>query len=95
MANIVEVQFTIFINIDNTGAPMDECHYGYRIFDDYDADYNNTFESVADMLEAGLTPEGIFDYISEHHDIFSDDIWTRGVMLNNQYLPPPHEEGFT
>ena len=95
MANIVEVQFTIFINIDSHGTPMDECHYGYRIFDDYDADYNNTFQSLADMLEAGLTPEGIFNYINEHHDRFSDDIWTRGVMLNNQYLPPPCEEALS
>ena len=67
MANIVEIQFTAFQNLDNSGAHVGESHLGYRIFDDYDADYNNTFDSIDAMKAAGLTPEGIFEYIDQKH----------------------------
>lgn len=89
MANIVEVQFTAFQNLDSIGAPVGERYLGYRIYDDYDADYNNTFDSIDEMEAAGLTPEGIFDYIDQKHDKFSETIWERGVMLNDQYIAPP------
>ena len=92
MANIVEVQFTAFQNLDSSGAPVGESHLGYRIFDNYDADYNNTFDSIDEMESAGLTPEGIFEYIDQKHDKFSEIAWERGVMLNNQYIAPPKEE---
>lgn len=95
MANLVEVQFTSFQNLDDTGQPVGEANYGYRIFDDYDADYNNAFDSVQEMIAAGLTPEGIFDYIDQMHDKFSDVIWERGVMLNDRYIAPPTQADTT
>lgn len=92
MANIVEVQFTSFQNLDSDGKPVGNKHLGYRIFDDYDAEYNNTFDSLEEMKAAGLTAEGIFGYIDAKHDKFSETVWERGVMFNDQYLPPPAEE---
>lgn len=92
MANLVGIQFTAFQNLDNSGAHVGESHLGYRIFDDYDADYNNTFDSIDAMKAAGLTPEGIFEYIDQKHDKFSETAWKRGVMLNDQYIAPPKEE---
>lgn len=89
MANIVEVQFTAFQNLNDSGEAIGERCLGYRIFDDYDADYNNTFDSIDEMIAAGLTPEGIFDYIDAKHDQFSETIWERGVMLNDRYIAPP------
>lgn len=89
MANIVEVQFTAFQNLNSSGAPIGERYLGYRIYDEYDADYNNTFDSIDAMEAAGLTPEGVFDYIDQKHDKFSDTIWERGVILNDQYIAPP------
>lgn len=92
MANIVEVQFTAFQNLNSDGKPVGSAHLGYRIFDDYDADYNNTFDSIETMKNAGLTPEGIFEYIDAKHDKFSETLWERGVILNDQYLQPPNDE---
>ena len=89
MANIVEVQFTALQNLNSSGTPIGERYLGYRIYDDYDADYNNTFDSIDAMEAAGLTPEGIFNYIDQKHDKFSDTIWERGVILNDRYITPP------
>lgn len=91
MANIVEVQFTAFQNLNSDGQAVGEVRYGYRIFDDYDAQYNNTFDCVDDMKEVGLTPEGIYDYIDEKHDSFCETARARGVLLNDVYIEPPTE----
>lgn len=91
MSNLVCVQFTSFQNLDSEGKPSGKSCLGYRIYDDYDGDYNNSFESIDEMLQAGLTPEGIFDYILEHHDSYWEEATNRGILFNDQYLPPPGE----
>ena len=85
MANIVEVQFTSFQNLDSD----DPLYLGQGQAP------NNTFDSIEEMKAAGLSAEGIFDYIDTKHDKFSETAWERGVMLNDQYLPPPAAEGQT
>ena len=62
------------------------------IYDDYGGDYNNCFNSVDAMIEAGLTPEEIFDYICENHESFWEEAMNRGVTLNDVYLPLPEKE---
>lgn len=91
MSNLVCVQLTSFQNLDSDGKPSEKSCLGYRIYDDYDGDYNNCFDSIDGMLQAGLTPEGIFDYILEHHDSYWEEAMNRGVLFNDQYLPPPGE----
>ena len=92
MSNMVCVQFTRFQNLDQDGNPSDKPTLGYRIYDDYGGDYNNCFDSVDAMIEARLTPEGIFDYINENHESFGEEAMNRGVTLNDVYLPPPEDE---
>lgn len=92
MSNMVCVQFTRFQNLDQDGNPSDEPTIGYRIYDDYGGDYNNCFNSIDAMIEAGLTPERIFDYICENHESFWEEAMNRGVTLNDVYLPPPEDE---
>jgi len=92
MSNIVCVQYTKFQNLNADGSPADEPNLGYRIYDDYGGDYNNCFDTVDEMIEKGLTPEGIFDYILENHESFWEEAMNRGVMLNDVYLPPPEED---
>ena len=70
MSNIVSVQFTRFEDLDDHGNPDGKPTLGYRICDDYGSDYNNCFASVDEMRDAGLTREGIFDFIAENHDDF-------------------------
>lgn len=89
MSNMVCIQFTKFQNLDRHGKPSEEPTFGYRIYDDYDGDYNNCFNSVDEMVEAGLTPDSIFDYIFDHHDSYWEEAVNRGVMLNGVYLSPP------
>lgn len=92
MSNMVCVRFTKFQDLNQDGNPSDKPDLGYRIYDDYGGDYNNCFDSVDAMIEAGLTPEGIFDYILEKHDSFWEEAMNCGVMLNGVYLPPPEDE---
>lgn len=79
MSNIVSVQFTRFQDLDSQGIPDGEPTIGYRICDDYGADYNNCFESVEEMRKVGLTRAGIFNYIAEHHDDFALTAREKGV----------------
>lgn len=91
MSNIVSVQFTRFQDLDDHSTPTGEPTLGYRICDDYGADYNNCFESVGEMRKAGLTQEGIFNYIAEHHDDFALTAREKGVYLNGDWIAPPKD----
>lgn len=91
MSNIVSVQFTRFQALDDHGNPDGEPTLGYRICDDYGADYNNCFESVEEMRKAGLTQEGIFNYIAEHHDDFALTAREKGVYLNGDWIAQPKD----
>ena len=44
MSNIVSVQFTRFQDLDSDGNLDGEPTLGYRIYDDYGADYNNCYD---------------------------------------------------
>ena len=55
------------------------------------ADYDNCFESVEEMRKAGLTREGIFNYIAEHHDDFALTAREKGVYLNGDWIAPPKD----
>ena len=92
MSNIVSVQFTRFQDLDSDGNPDGEPTLGYRIYDDYGADYNNCYDSIEEMHKAGLTPEGIFQFIDENHDPFCMTARERGVLLNGRYIPPRETE---
>ena len=91
MSNIVSVQFTRFQDLDSEGNPDGEPTLCYRIYDDYGADYNNCYDSSEEMHEAGLTPEGIFQFIDENHDPFCMTARECGVLLNGQYIPPKED----
>lgn len=43
------------------------------------------------MRKAGLTPEGIFNYIAEHHDDFALTAREKGVYLNGDWIAPPKD----
>ena len=91
MSNIVSVQFTRFQDLDDHGNPDGEPTYGYRICDDYESDYNNCFDSVDEMHEAGLTKKGIFRFITQNHDGFDLTAREKGVYLNGAWIEPPKD----
>ena len=89
MSNRVYVQFTQFQNIDENGNPMKEPDFGYRIFDDEDAEYNNSFESVEEMIQEGLNQDNILSYVRENHfDFYYPTVLNKGLYFNGKYIPP-------
>lgn len=92
MSNRIYIQFTRFQNLDQVGQPCDSPKLGYRIFDDYESAYNNCFETIEEMIDAGLTPEGVFNYLSQHHDSFWEEAIDHGLYLNDVFVEPPKEE---
>ena len=89
MSNIVSVQFTRFQNLDDYGNPDCDPTYCYRIYDDYEQNYNNCYESIEEMEGDGLTREGIFDFIAGNHDSFDLTAREKGVYLNGAWIEPP------
>jgi len=78
--NKITIQPTVFVN-----HPSGEQTYGYRIFDDYDQDYDNTWESIPDddleilgivMDTGGKTAMETIDYIlSNQCGLFIGNEW--------------------
>ena len=91
MSNIVSVQFTRFQNLDDYGNPDGDPTYGYRIYDDYEQNYNNYYESIEEMEGDGLTREGIFDFIAGNHGSFDLTAREKGVYLNGAWIEPPKD----
>ena len=91
MSNVVSVQFTRFQDLDDHGNPDGEPTYGYRIFDDYEQNYNNCYESIEEMQRDGLTRQGIFDFIAGNHDSFDLTAREKGVYLNGVWIKPPQD----
>ena len=88
MSNIVSIQFTRFQDLDEHGHPDGEPTFGYRIYDDYDQEYNNCYDSVDEMRNAGLTQNGVFGFIAEHHDDYDLIAREKGVYLNGRWIAP-------
>ena len=88
MSNIVSVQFTRFQDLDDHGNPDGDPTYGYRIYDDYEQNYNNCYESIEDMKGDGLTREGVFEFIASNHDDFDLTAREKGVYLNGNWIAP-------
>lgn len=85
MNNKVQVRFTKFQNVDSNGTPTGKPTFGYRLYDEYEQTYDNSFQSIEDMKNAGLNPENVCEYICNHHDNFDEQITNYGLYLNGQY----------
>ena len=62
MSNRITVQFTKFIDIDETGEENTVPIFGYRVYDSYGKDYNNTFESLEE-LNAEVSKDTLLDVV--------------------------------
>jgi hypothetical protein len=82
MSNRVTFQVTKFVNLNNDlseGEPA----YGYRIYDDYDADYNNCLIKE----ELPQTAAEALAIIEEGHADFHEAILEKGGFLfNDDYV---------
>jgi len=86
MSNRVNLQFTKFINIGADGHSESES-LGYRLYDDYETLYNNTYESI-DELNEDINEETIFHFMAEHYpEIFIDAVRPKeGMYLNGVWI---------
>jgi len=84
--NRVTLQFTKFTNFDSKEL-LKSSTYGYRIYDDVGKDYNNTFNTIEELLET-ITEENIFDYILENHPEYYETVTShsQGVYLNEEWI---------
>lgn len=92
MSNRVALQFTKFINIDEKGEVLDES-LGYRIYDDYSQNYDNTFASLAE-LNSSINIGTLKDFISSNCDEFYDSVAEKGIWLNGDWIPAENIPGF-
>ena len=89
MSNRVYVQLTKFQNIDEKGNPTKETDFGYRIYDDEDSEYNNSFDNIEEMTKQGLNEKDIINYVKENHfDFYYPTVSQKGLYFNGKYIPP-------
>lgn len=87
ISNRVYIQFTSFQDIDCKGNTINEPTIGYRIYDDYQQDYNNCYDSVGEMIADGLNRESVIAFVrDEYHDSFYISVEDNGVYLNDEFI---------
>jgi hypothetical protein len=85
MSNRVYIQICEFT--DYVGTDVDTDHtYGYRIWDDYDQWYNNTFDTLDAVFEF-VTEERVFELVWHNHFELWETVDERGgLYLNNDWV---------
>jgi len=82
MSNRIEIQLTKFVNLDHLGNVQDDFSFGYRIYDDYADVYNNTFESLEDLLRE-VHEDNFWEVLSDHDEFKDiDDLTCSGISFN-------------
>jgi len=69
------------VNLDNElkeGEPA----YGYRVYDDYEAEYNNSL----DRDELPGTPEEALELLSHHDGLYDSALERGGFFFNDDYI---------
>lgn len=85
MANSVWLDYTKFDNLNENGKATDTW-FGFRIFDDYNSDYDNTFKTFEALREA-INVENVFRYIQENYEYYVDSIReSGGLYFNDRFL---------
>lgn len=86
MPNQVNLQVCKFVDYYTNGTV--KTFYGYRIFDDYEQDYSNIYDSLQHVLdEIGTTPEKILQFIDKIFPVFLDTILhSRGLRYNGEWV---------
>jgi len=79
-------QYTRFVNLDNSGNEFDES-WGYRLYDDYDQTYNNTFKSFEELRDV-VHKENLLEYLWNNHFEFIVDLMDRGIYFNEEWMTP-------
>ena len=85
MSNRVSVQYTKFVNLDVAGNELD-FNYGYRIYDDYESVYNNTYSTFKE-LEITVHEENVWAFLLHEHPNFYEAAEHNGrVEINDVWI---------
>lgn len=83
MSYSTTIQLSIFQNIDLKGKKTDKPLYGYRIFTDYGiAEYNNTYESVEELIDE-INTDTVIEFLRNSHNNFYNIIVEDGGFYFN------------
>jgi hypothetical protein len=81
MANILMFQACSFKD-----EPHGTITFGYRIFDDYGSYYNNTFDSIEEVMEHA-TPDKIVKFLMQQEgEAVGDMIFHHGQQSRGMYI---------
>jgi hypothetical protein len=87
MSNRATLQFTRFANLNLKGEQISKKEdYGYRLYDEYESVYNNTFESFEELQEA-INLHTVGEYLKNNHrDFYVDAVLQReGLNFNGRW----------
>lgn len=93
MSNRVYLDLTVFTTVDENGQERDKS-FGYRLYDDYGAVYNNTYDSI-EAAHDEIQDKGIMEVIRSHEEFKDIDGDTcSGVYYNDEEVPEEIVMGF-
>jgi hypothetical protein len=78
MSNRVSFQYTKFTNYNADGTPSWDS-WGYRIYDDYDQSYNNTYDSLEELMSS-INRGNVAEYIANTFEDFWEAILHSGGL---------------
>lgn len=81
MSNHVNFQYTKFVDLNSDGSEQ-HVYYGYRIYDDYESGYDNTYESFYELC-SDVNVNTILSHIEKFHEEFMESIEFGGGMFFN------------
>lgn len=87
MSNRLSINPCKFVDYDVDGVEVGTS-YGYRIFDDYDRDYNNlSCDSIENVLDI-LKPGNVLKVLKENHPDFHDYIVEdeKGITIGEEWF---------
>ncbi|MFA5759564.1 MAG: hypothetical protein WC942_09450 [Clostridia bacterium] len=85
MSNEITIQTTEFKNV-----PQNKVSFGVRIFDDYDQDYDNTWDCIPGNLDDNYHEKILYKCMENHSfDSFFEFIkeTEKGIFINDDYYP--------
>jgi hypothetical protein len=77
-------QYTRFVDINEEGKEVEE-KWGYRLYDDLDAVYNNTFDSFEELKDV-VNRKNLMSFLMDNHLEFAGWITERGIYFNDEWL---------
>ncbi len=84
MSNVVTIQFTRFTNIDEKGKEINT-NFGYRIYDSYESQYNNTFSSLEELNDT-VNRDTLRNIAIKHYGTEALSDVCSGVDFNGEFI---------